>query len=164
ARGVGRRARPRRRRRQARRRALAQRAAAAAGRGRPAGRASAAGVGAGRRVALDAFRQLGGLERGAVQQVALAGLEPVEPVAVEYLANDDGAADDYRRALPLEAGQLAALREWEGGEPFELPLDGFAREAVAVDAFRVVAAELERREGRDRPGDADRAARLERRQ
>ena len=80
-----------------------------------------------------------------MQQVALADLEPVEPVAVEHLADDHRAGDDHGRALGLEAGQLAALGEREGGEALELRLDCRAREPVAVDPLGVVlAAELER--------------------
>ena len=89
-RGARPRARPGRRGgRTPRRRPLARRRAAAPRRGRAArgrararlSRALAAGVGAGRRRALFRLRQLGGGERGAVEQVALADADRVEAVA-----------------------------------------------------------------------------------
>ena len=43
-------------------------------------------------------------ERNAVQDVALARLDLVEPVVRHHLAQDDEAADDHRRARGLEAG------------------------------------------------------------
>ena len=107
--------------------------------------------------------QLGGRERRAVEDVVLARLERVQPVPREHLADDDGAGDDHRRALRLEAGHAAPLLERQRREPLELLLDGLAREHVAVHALGVVLdePEVERRERRHRAGDADRALRLE---
>ena len=102
-------------------------------------------------------------ERRAVEDVALARLEPVQAVARQHLADDDGAGDDHRRALRFEARHAAPLLERQRCQPLELLLDGRAREHVAVHAVGVVLdePEVERRERRDRAGDADRAPRLE---
>ncbi len=91
-----------------------------------------------------------------MEEVSFARLERVEAVAAEDLVDDQRARDDHRSALGLQAGELAALREWEGGKALELPVDRLARDPVAVDPFGVVLAELERCEGRDGAGDADR--------
>ena len=69
------------------------------------------------------LRQLRGRERRAVEDVVLARLDRVQPVAGEHLADDDGAGDDHGRALGLEAGHVAAFLERQRGEPLELRLD-----------------------------------------
>ena len=123
---------------------------------------SAAGVGAGRRRALFGLRQLGGRERGAVQEVALTRLEPVEAVGAQHLADDHDAGDDHRRALRLEAGQsLARSSSGSAASRSSQRSTVAERDAVAVHALGVVlvAAELERRERRHGAGHAD-AARL----
>ena len=84
-----------------------------------------------RRVALDRLGQLRRLERGAVEDVALADLERVEAEEAQRFAQDHRAGDDHRRALGLEAGHLAALGERQRGEPLELRLDGRVAEAGA---------------------------------
>src|SRR5687767_11583199 len=48
----------------------------------------AAGVGARRRVALDRFRELGGLERRAVKEVLLARRDRVQPEEAQHLDED----------------------------------------------------------------------------
>ena len=69
----------------------------------------AAREGAGRRLALGAFGQLCGRQRGAVEDVVLADLDLVEPVAAHDLAEDRRSGDDHGRALGLEAGDAAPL-------------------------------------------------------
>jgi len=59
---------------------------------------------AGRSRAFLGLRELGRLERDAVQDVALRDLEPVQAVAPQHLLDDHGARDDHRRALGLEPG------------------------------------------------------------
>src|SRR5918994_1161660 len=126
---------------------------------------SATGVRAGWRVALGRLRERRSIERGPVEDVALARLDLVEPVAVEDLAQDHDAADDDRRTLGLERRHFAALRERERGEPLEDALDAGTRDATAVDLLAVVRVEpeVERGDGRDRARYADGATRLERR-
>src|SRR5262249_37764021 len=98
-------------------------------------------------------------EGRAVEEVVLARLEPGEAVGAERLSEDDGAGDDHRAALRLEAADAAALVDRQGGEAVELRLDGAGRQRVTVAERRVVldGPEGERGEARDRPGDADRA-------
>ena len=80
------------------------------------------------------------------------------------LAQDDRAGDDHRRALRLEPGHLAPLRERKCGEPLELSLDRAVAEPMAVHALAVVLdeAEVERRERGDRARDADPSPRPQR--
>ncbi len=47
----------------------------------------------------------------------LARLERVQPVLREHLADEDGAGDDHRRALRLEAGHAPPLLERQRREP-----------------------------------------------
>src|SRR5436190_4938587 len=83
---------------------------------------SAAGVGAGRGIALLRLRELGCFEGRAVKEVSFAHLELLQAVAVEELADDDGAGDDHRGAVGVQARQLSALGEREGCQALELAL------------------------------------------
>ena len=135
---------PVRRGRPARRRPLARGAAAPARRGRAAGRgrALAAGVGAGRRRAFLRLRQLGGRERGAVEDVPLARLDRVEAVEVEHLGEDRGAGDDHRCAARLH--DLRALLDASSTRAGpSAPPTAPRGDRVAVDPLRVVALEPE---------------------
>ena len=53
----------------------------------------------------------GELEGDAVEQVALAAVDPVEAVTAEHLAHDQRAGDDHRGAVGVEIGDLPALGE-----------------------------------------------------
>ena len=85
----------------------------------------------------------------------------VQPVACEHFADDDGAGDDHGRAF-VRGPATAPLLQRQRGQPFELFFGFGAREHVAVHALGVVLdePEIERRERRDRAGDADRTAGL----
>src|SRR6266487_5570573 len=112
----------------------------------------------GRRCALFGLRQLGSLERGAVENVVLARLEAVEIEMMEHFAEYHGAGDDHRRPVGIECRDLPAFREWQRREALELRADAFARKAVALHQVGVVLGEPEV-EGGDRgdgSGDADR--------
>ena len=102
-------------------------------------------------------------ERGAVEDVSLACLEPLQAVVREDFADDDGARDDHRRTLRLQAGNASPLLEWQRCQPLELLFDGGAREHVAVYAVGVVfdEPEVECRQRCDRARDANRATGLE---
>src|SRR6266849_783900 len=50
-----------------------------------------------------------------VEDAVLARLDLVEAVAAEHLAEDDGAGDDHRRPLGLEAGRAPPLLERQPG-------------------------------------------------
>ena len=56
------------------------------------------------------LRQLGGRERSTVEQVALAHLERIEPVAREDRPQHDEAGDDHGRARRLEPGHALRAR------------------------------------------------------
>ena len=83
-----------------------------------------------------------------------------------HLAQDDDPGDDHRGAARLDAVSRYALVRRHRGEPLELRLDRGERQSVAVRSRGVVlcVAEVERRERRDRAGDANRAPCLERRE
>ena len=55
-----------------------------------------------------------------MKEVALAGLDLVELVAVEHLLDEDGAGDDHRRPRPGGGPGAAALSERKTGEPLAL--------------------------------------------
>ena len=92
---------------------------------------------AGRRGALVGLGQLGGGERGSVEDVALAHLDPGEPVAVEDLDQDRRAGHDHARASGLDSGG-DALVERQGDEPLRLRPRSRRGEVVTVDSLGVV--------------------------
>ena len=78
-----------------------------------------------------------------MQDVTLADLDRREPEVAHHLAEDDGAGDDHRRALWLEAGNPAPLGKRQRGQPLELSLDRGAAEPGPCNAVAVVLDEAE---------------------
>ena len=122
----------------------------------------AAGVGARRRGALGALGQLGGRERGAVQEVVLARprARPGRSGAASRTMTSPPATITGARS-GCEPAQLAELVDGERRQPLDLLRDPAGLEAVAVDELRLLLgeAEVERRQRRHRAGDADRVRR-----
>ena len=98
---------------------------------------------------------------GAVEDVPLAHLDLTKAVSGHDLVQDDESTDDHRRPRRLEAGHVCALGKRQRGKVFEHAAGDGLCDPVAVDPDRVVLgeAEVDRGDGRDRAGDADRARR-----
>ena len=92
---------------------------------RPApGKWLAAGKRLRRYAAIATRRQLGRRERRAVEDVALAHLDLVEPVGDEDLTQDHEARHDHRRSGRVEAADMLSFGERQCHERRELVLDG----------------------------------------
>ena len=105
---------------------------------------SAAGVGAGRRGALDRRRQGGRLERRAVEQVALARLDVVEPGSRSRSSRRMSAPATITGARSgSSAAHVPAVVERKRGEAVEQTGGRRGRDAVALDAVAVVLLEPE---------------------